>query len=76
MTSEKSKSVIIEEMFEPIIPNNLFGEQYSNDIALIFKPKKILVQKKTKYQKIDIIETETYGKVMFVDNLLMKTDLD
>lgn len=76
MADKKDKSTIIEEMFESIIPNNFFGEQYSNDVALIFKPKKILLQEKTKYQKIDIIETETYGKVMFIDNLLMKTDLD
>jgi spermidine synthase len=73
---KKDKSEIIEEMFESIVPKGMFGEQYSDDVALIFKPKKILTQKKTKYQKIDIIDTETYGKIMFIDNLLMKTDLD
>lgn len=72
----KNKSEIIEEMFESIVPKDYFWEQYSDDVALIFKPKKILVQQKTKYQKIDIIETDTYWKVMFIDNLLMKTDLD
>ena len=74
--SDQNKAEVIEEMFEPIIPEGYFGEQYSNDVALMFKPKEILIQQKTKYQKIDIINTETYGKIMFIDNLLMKTDLD
>ncbi len=74
--TEKNKAQAVEEMFNPIVPKGYFGEQYSNDVALIFKPKEIILQQKTKYQKIDIIDTETYEKVMFIDNLLMKTDLD
>lgn len=52
------------------------GEQYTDDVALIFKIKKVLISQKTKYQKIDIINTDTYGKILFIDNLLMKTDKD
>ncbi|NOR85549.1 spermidine synthase [archaeon] len=73
-TNEKSK--IIEELFESIIPTNFLGEQYCDDVALIFKPEKILVDEKTKYQKINIINTKSYGRILFIDNLLMKTDKD
>lgn len=75
-SSKNNKSTIIEEMFESIIPEGYFGEQYSDDVVLMFKPKKVLIQQKTQYQKIDVIDTGTYGKVMFIDNLLMKTDKD
>lgn len=63
-------------MSNSIIPKGFAGEQYSDDVALIFKIKKVLVAEKTKYQKVDIIDTETYGKILFLDNLLMKTDRD
>lgn len=63
-------------MSETIIPNGFMGEQYANDVALIFKVKNILLSRQTKYQKVDIIDTETYGKILFLDNLLMKTDKD
>lgn len=59
-----------------IIPKNCFGEQYADDVALVFKPNKILISRKTKYQQVDIVETESYGKILFLDNLLMKTDKD
>jgi len=59
-----------------IIPSDCVGEQYADDVALIFKPAKTLISQKTKYQQVDIIETETYGKILFLDNLLMKTDKD
>jgi spermidine synthase len=74
--SPETKADTIEGMFKPIIPVGFFGEQYTNDVALIFKPLKIIAQCKTKYQKIDVIDTETYGRIMFIDNLLMKTDKD
>lgn len=63
-------------MSNSLIPPNCIGEQYSDDVALIFKIKNILLSKKTKFQQIDIVETETYGKILFLDKLLMKTDKD
>lgn len=63
-------------MSDSIIPAGFMGEQYSSDVALIFKVKSVLFSKKTKYQKVDIIDTETYGRILFLDNLLMKTDKD
>ena len=81
MTKTSSKTIetkadVIEGMFKTIIPQGFFGEQYTEDVALIFKPLRIIDQCKTKYQKIDVIETKTYGRIMFIDNLLMKTDKD
>lgn len=52
MINPTDKIIITDETAQSIIPKGYFGEQYSNDVALIFKPKEILVQKKTKYQKI------------------------
>jgi spermidine synthase len=66
----------IQGLFNPIIPPGCIGEQYSEDVALIFKVKKVLLQTKTKYQKVDIVETDYWGKILFLDNLLMKTDKD
>lgn len=70
------KAEQISGLFEPIVPPGFFGEQYAEDVALIFKPKKVLISAKTRYQKVDIIETDYWGKVLFLDNLLMKTDKD
>jgi len=70
------KSDIIGEMFEPIIPNICMGEQYASDVALVFKPNDRTVATKTKYQKIDIIQTSYWGQILFIDNLLMKTEKD
>jgi spermidine synthase len=70
------KSDIIEEMFEPIIPKTCMGEQYADDVALVFRPNEKTVAMKTKYQKVDIIQTPYWGQVLFIDNLLMKTDKD
>lgn len=76
MEKKELKSDIIEEMFDSIIPNDMIGEQYSDDVALIFKPTKKLIQTKTKYQKVDIVKTDYWGQVLFLDNLLMKTQKD
>jgi spermidine synthase len=76
MSENTLKSDIIEGMFHPIIPDDCIGEQYDNDVALIFRPYEKTVEVKTKYQKIDIIKTHRWGQILFIDNLLMKTDID
>lgn len=73
---EEKRAEYIQGLFNTIIPPGCIGEQYADDVALIFKVKKILVQTKTKYQKVDIVETDYWGKILFLDNLLMKTDKD
>lgn len=72
----EKRAEYIQGLFKTIIPPGCIGEQYADDVALIFKVKKILVQTKTKYQKVDIVETDYWGKILFLDNLLMKTDRD
>ena len=72
----ENKSKLEEAVVSSIIPKGFFGEQYDQDVALIFKPEKKLVSKQTKYQKVDIIQTKTYGKMLFIDDFLMKTDKD
>lgn len=76
MIENQTKADILEEMFASIVPKDFLGEQYSDDVALIFKPEDILISKKTKYQKIDIIKTKYWGQILFIDNLLMKTQRD
>ncbi len=70
------KADIIESLFTSIIPPGCIGEQYADDVALVFKIKEVLYQGKTKYQKVDIVDTDYWGKILFLDNLLMKTEKD
>ncbi len=76
MSEKNLKADLIEEMFTSIIPENCIGEQYANDVALVFKPTEKIVSTKTNYQKVDIVQTPYWGKILFLDNLLMKTDMD
>lgn len=75
-SGSKTKYDIISGQIKSIVPKGCIGEQYTNDVALIFKIKKVLVSTRTKYQKVDVIETDHYGKILFLDGLLMKTDRD
>ncbi|MCL2758057.1 MAG: spermidine synthase [Alphaproteobacteria bacterium] len=59
-----------------IIPKDCVGEQYADDVALVFKPSEMIVSQKTKYQQVDIVRTPTWGQILFLDNLLMKTEND
>jgi len=72
----EDRADIIENMFTSIIPAGCIGEQYADDVALVFKVKKTLLSTKTKYQKVDIVDTDYWGQILFLDNLLMKTDKD
>ena len=76
MSEKNLKSDILEDMFSSIIPESCVGEQYSDDVALIFSPTEHLIRKKTKYQKVDIVKTTYWGQILFLDNLLMKTERD
>ncbi|MGB9677714.1 MAG: polyamine aminopropyltransferase, partial [Candidatus Ratteibacteria bacterium] len=43
-------------------------------IGIAFEIKKKLVEKKTKYQKIEIYETKSFGKVLMIDNLIQSVE--
>ena len=76
MNEQPLKSDIIEEMFDSIVPTNCIGEQYADDIALVFKPVEITVDVKTRYQKVQIFQHEYWGQILIMDNLLMKSERD
>ena len=54
----ETRAEYIQGLFNTIIPNGCVGEQYADDVALIFKVKETLIQTKTKYQKVDIVNTD------------------
>jgi spermidine synthase len=57
-------------------PEIWFTEKYRNDAGLTFKVKNILTTQQSTYQRLDIIETYQYGKVMLLDGLVMLTEKD
>jgi spermidine synthase len=44
--------------------------------GLFFKAKKVLLEKKSKFQRIEIIENQFFGKVLFLDGLVQTTEKD
>ncbi|MDI6848657.1 MAG: polyamine aminopropyltransferase [Candidatus Saccharicenans sp.] len=44
--------------------------------GLFFKVKKVLYEKKSTFQKIEIIENDFYGRVLFLDGLVQTTERD
>lgn len=53
-----------------------FTEKHTPNVGITFKIKQKIFSKKTKFQKIDVIETYEYGKMMLLDNCVMVTDRD
>ncbi|MCM8808879.1 MAG: polyamine aminopropyltransferase [Candidatus Omnitrophica bacterium] len=43
-------------------------------IGIALKVKKKLIEKKTKFQKIEVYETINFGKVLFIDNLIQSIE--
>lgn len=44
--------------------------------GIFFKAKKVLFQKRSAFQKIEIIENDFYGRVLFLDGLVQTTEKD
>jgi len=57
-----------------LIPKGLYGEEYAEDVAFVLKPKKVISSVTSKYQTSTLIETETFGRVLFQDNLIYIAD--
>ncbi len=51
-------------------------EEQQEGLRLSFKIKKKIISKKSKFQKIDIVETYTHGKLMSLDGKIMLTERD
>ena len=57
-----------------LIPDHLYGEEYAEDVAFVLKPNRVLGSVKSKYQTSELIETKTFGRVLFQDNLIYIAD--
>ncbi len=53
-----------------------FKEYHSPDHGLFFRVSRVIFQKKSEFQQIDIVESPAFGKVLLLDGLVMTTDLD
>jgi len=51
-------------------------ECHTASTGIFFKVKKILYSQSSAYQKIEVIETEDYGRVLFLDGLVQTTERD
>ncbi|MFN4227696.1 MAG: polyamine aminopropyltransferase [Candidatus Ratteibacteria bacterium] len=55
--------------------NNIVVDWYKPyEIGIALKVKKKLVEKKTKFQKIEVYQTTNFGKVLFIDNLIQSIE--
>jgi len=57
-----------------LIPKGFYGEEYSDEVAFIIKPEKVLGEVISKYQKSSIIKTKTFGRVVLQDDLIFLAD--
>lgn len=57
-----------------LIPDDCLGEEYAQDVAFVLKPSKVLGEVTSKYQTSKIVQTETYGRVVFQDDLVYLAD--
>jgi spermidine synthase len=51
-------------------------EYQTQSSGLFFKVRKVLYEKKSKFQKIEIIQNDFYGRVLFLDGLVQTTEKD
>ena len=53
-----------------------YTEKYNNNLGLTFKIKGTLHCEQSDFQKVEVIETEAYGKMLLLDGLVMTTEKD
>ncbi|MCD6407902.1 polyamine aminopropyltransferase [bacterium] len=54
--------------------NQMTVDWYIPEFGVIFRVKKKVFEKQTKYQKIEIYETEKFGKVLFIDGAVQSVE--
>jgi len=59
-----------------INPEFWFSEKYTDSCGITFKVRSVLYTKESDFQRIDIIDTYDYGRVMLLDGLVMYTEKD
>ncbi len=57
-------------------PEFWFTEKYSETCGFTFKVKEVLQTKTSKFQRLDILDTYDFGRVMLLDGLVMLTEKD
>ena len=67
----------------PFVPNHkipkgnfTFSEFHGSGTGLFFSVKKVLFYEKSKFQEIQIVETEEYGKMLILDGAVQTTERD
>ena len=53
-----------------------FTEKHSPNAGITLRIKRCILQKKTRYQQLDILESHEYGKILLLDGLIMFTERD
>ncbi|MGI6425629.1 MAG: hypothetical protein ACOX2A_10655, partial [Tepidanaerobacteraceae bacterium] len=53
-----------------------FSEFQTKNVKISFKINNVLHSSKSKYQKITVLETEDYGRLLALDDLVMLTTKD
>ncbi len=53
-----------------------YGELQTKDVRLEVRASKLLFSGKSKYQKIEVVENNTYGRVLFLDGTFQLTERD
>ncbi len=57
-------------------PSNWLEETYDDDVRLGFRVREILVDKQSKFQRVQIVDTYAMGKVLALDGLFMTSEKD
>ena len=53
-----------------------FSENHTKNVKLSIKVKKQLFSAKSRYQQIDVFETEEFGRILTLDGYIMVTQRD
>lgn len=56
--------------------DNWYTEKHSDGVGITLKVEKTLFSGKSEFQKLDIVETTDYGRMMLLDDLVMVTERD
>jgi spermidine synthase len=51
-------------------------EELDGGVRYGYRAKDVLFSKKSEFQQIDIVETQTYGRMLLIDGFVMTTDVD
>ena len=65
-----------EKFLPPQAPVIWFTEKHTPDCGITFRVNKTLYSGKTRYQRLDVLDTPEFGNVMLLDGLVMLTQKD